>query len=140
MSDSSLYDAFSRHMRAAIEEPEEEGTVSWPLKEAQAMELRLRFDAFRTQHDLKPGDLVREKHGIGFLKDNLSENAVLMLWRFLDENDAQDWEKIQHFHRTLSFERVDCIVIFVDDDGDTRWIMHNTAALEPRTDCELPAA
>ena len=110
------------------DEPEVKGHPLHPL--AQIMELRSRFQSAKVSHDLKEGDAVREKEGIGILNGR----PPVMLWRLLRFDNFADREIIRSAvpHRILP--TVDCLVGRISDDAVcVLFIPHYTAFLEPYT-------
>lgn len=81
---------------------------------AQAMELRDRFRRAGILTPLVPGMLCREKRGMTMLRIPL----VVMFWRWLDPADAQDAVLIKDTVQKLRVSRIDCIIGFLDSDGD----------------------
>lgn len=107
---------------------------SRPIPEAQADELRLRWQASQAASDLKPGDLVKEKRGLGYLR-RVKEGGpdALILWRMLDEENIQDFILIEDFLQEMgAFAPLDCIIGFITDGGNAVKLMpHSTQYLEP---------
>lgn len=81
---------------------------------AQAMELRDRFRRAATDPALAPGMLCREKRGMGMLK----RAPLVMFWRWLDPADAQDAVLINQDMMKHYRSRADCLIGFIDKDGD----------------------
>ena len=96
-----------------------------PVKQHdQALELIARFeraflsDAARThlwgpggESLLRPGTLVQEKRGFGFIQVG---GTVLMLWRYLDMGHEQDKAIALRWVYGGSCDRVDCLVALID--------------------------
>jgi hypothetical protein len=87
--------------------------------EAQSMELRDRYMRAQVKADLKPGDLCREKAGIGMLV----HAPILILWRWLDMKDRQDRLIVKDWIENHHTNRIDCMVAFLSDDGRDMVIM-----------------
>jgi hypothetical protein len=106
-----------------------------PVLEAQAMELQLRFAAYMKDHHLTsrvgPGNLVVEKHGLGFLDLAQKERVVWMFWRWLDPSNPVDLIIIGDAVKSQFVTDVNCIVGAVsDDNGSVVYRPHDAAQLE----------
>ena len=102
------------------------------VPEAQAMELLDRWRRGTEVSTLVPGDLAVEKAGIGYLP----KDSLVIIWRLLDMNHAQDKAIIQDWHRTRVSERVDCMIGAITTDPPGRTIVfqpHTLAHLEKWT-------
>lgn len=90
-----------------------------PLKSAQAMELRDRWERWNVPSDLKPGDLVMERPGLGSRKPHFRKNELLILWRMLDPTNPVDQMHIeQAIQRGNSgTDRQDCMVGSLEEHG-----------------------
>lgn len=81
---------------------------------AQAMELRDRFRRAGILTPLVPGMLCREKRGMAMLK----RDPLVVFWRSLDPADDQDAVLIEQALQKRYASRIDCLVGFLDNDGD----------------------
>lgn len=108
--------------------PSQRGTL-----EAQAMELQARFAAYQVKHSFAPGDLVREKPGLGKLKAESRDNIQLIYWRDLAWGDPFDREIIRDaIANAVCVTAVNCIVAFRHDDGvGIAFLTHDKSQLEP---------
>lgn len=106
--------AFAIPMGAVRGETE---TSSRPHVDAQHMELAARWDAYNEPHDLKPGDFVVEKRGVGMKKP--SSVILMMVWRLLDMNDPNDKLLAEQRISEYPVNRLDCIVAWLTDDSST---------------------
>lgn len=100
-------------------EDAEEPAPKMPLPEAQAMELRLRWESWCQPSDLVPGDLVVEKRGLGSTKPQHRRERIMIVWRVLDAENWQDQAMIErHFeHNLAGSDRFDCIVGELQENG-----------------------
>lgn len=122
---------FLQAMIDASQQQGEDDTPSRPTLLAQQIGLRERWDRYNTRPDFKPGDLVREKPGLGCIKAKFKPDTAMMLWRILDMNDPHDAEIIKDAIRQFRVNRVNCLVAFLDDNGgETIFIPHELAQLE----------
>lgn len=101
-----------------------------PTALAQRMELRSRWEAFNRRDDLKPGDLVMEKPGMGFLKPEHTSTHVFMLWRLLDMGDPIDRMICRDWVENHVVDTLDCLVVHISDGGHSLyWQPHSLAQL-----------
>lgn len=113
---------------------EDDAPPARPLMEAQQDELLARYAAAHAPRSVEPGMLVRQKHGLGFLKDQ--ENTALILWRMLDLSNPLDLAMAIDFVTTKTVSTVDCLVALTAiDNGQSVIVMipHDTSHLEPVT-------
>lgn len=94
---------------------------------AQAMELRQRFAAAQVKHDLKPGDLCREKTGLGVF----DPPRLAMFWRWLDTRSYFDRCAIAEFVKEHMAASADCIIAFIADEGGIFFHPADSQRLEP---------
>lgn len=94
---------------------------------AQSMELRDRYDRAHQPCSVKVGDLCQEKRGLR----TLIMEPVLILWRWLNLTDQQDMAYVAHAQKHRNASSLDCVVAFVDDDGDLLLSAHESWRLEP---------
>jgi hypothetical protein len=101
--------------------------------DAQGMELQDRYNRAQVKADLKPGDLCREKAGMGVL----AHSPVMVLWRWLDTDDQQDSWIVKDWVENHHTNRIDCLVGYLSDDGRDMVIMpHESWRLERLGDVE----
>lgn len=90
---------------------------SRPLMQAQQIELTRRFElANEPPADIKPGDLVAFKEGLGCMTATGQETYALILWRMLNIADYQDRLHIRQ-HQGTTHDRYDCLLAHVTDDA-----------------------
>jgi hypothetical protein len=97
---------------------------------AQAMELRDRFRRASMTTKLEPGILCREKRGMSMLK----VPSLILFWRWLDPADVQDAAIIAKAVSQKHIFRTDCMVAFLDTDGDLNILDYESWRLEPCDD------
>lgn len=113
-----MSNAFFEAMRRAAEAESVDDVPSFPVMEAQAMELRGRWESAQTQARLVPGDLCMEKHGIGARKAAYNKAQLAIFWRLLDFDNAADQMHLKrHMKRAGIADRPDCL-IGVLSEGD----------------------
>jgi hypothetical protein len=122
----------------AVADKKDDRPARHPLASlAQAMELEARFKAACEEHTFAPGDLVRSKPGLGFLKTE----SVMMYWRALDLSDPTDFYMAKRFIKRTMVNRIDCVVAYLAEDGGT--VLHvpaESALLEPYVEREPAVA
>lgn len=99
------------------DEPEE---PPLPMLEAQAMGLRARWDAFNEPPDVKPGDLVMHKPGLGSRRKPYRDGQLMILWRMLDAANSMDTMHVERYLSAAmveSADQVDCIIAHIGSDG-----------------------
>ena len=94
---------------------------------AQAMELRRRFAAAQVKHDLKPGDLCREKAGL----ESFMPPRLVLFWRWLDTRSYFDRCAIADFVKGHMTANADCIAAFLGDKGQILFDPIDSQRLEP---------
>lgn len=67
---------------------------SFPLPEAQRMELTAILRDYETVHGFTHGDFVRWKRGMGPMMNERRPKIVFMFWKMLDRAHADDAEQI----------------------------------------------
>src|SRR6185437_13553982 len=106
-------------------------TPARPVAEAQVDELRRRFAATHAgPTDLRYGDVVREKRGVGMVTLDVRDTLPLLLWRPLDRTDPIDLDIIRAgLHNCV--DRFDCLVGMIHTGGTVEFRAHCLAYLEP---------
>ena len=125
-----------RELLSAVAE-EEETPKLHPIDErAQAMELRDRYRRAMVKTPFEPGALCREKRGMG----GLTTARLVIFWRWLDPADTQDARIIEDSVTKRLVNRTDCVVGFLDRDGDLVITHYESWRLEPcnEFDAEAP--
>lgn len=88
-----------------------------PHVDAQLMELHARVESMCADHDLKPGDIVVEKEGLGMFQDHCRQNMPMMIVRRLDMSRDYDRQLAMRQAFEDKLDVLDCVVAWVDDDG-----------------------
>lgn len=90
-----------------------------PAMADQVQKLRDLRQRFERRHDLRPGQFVRIKDGMGTLRDDVRPTMALMLWRELDIDDPRDRMLLEEWTRKsgLGNDIADCLVAHICDDG-----------------------
>lgn len=83
-----------------------------PLLTAQADDLRARWESAQQPTDLKEGDLVMEKRGLGCQIGETRKNVLLIVWRMLDFKDFRDVALVHSWTKRglTNTDRLDCMV------------------------------
>lgn len=96
---------------------DDDETPSRPLMEAQRMELLSRWQSYNEPQNLKPGDLVVEKDGLGRKKPSSRGTILMMVWRMLDPHSPYDAALIEQWLAEYPSNRLDCLVAWLTDDA-----------------------
>lgn len=102
---------------------------------AQVMDLQTIFDQSNQQTPWHPGELVRERQGMGFLS---AVPPVMIVMRVLDKSDKMQRHAVTLFSARVPLVRPDVLVAYKDEDGDLRIVPHEGWRLEAY-DGERPA-
>ena len=98
----------------ALNDSNAEATPTYPLREAQIDELRLRFASYREQ-TFQPGEIVKFNHGMGPMTKDAHEKLVLMFWRMLTAEERRSdsrWMKDLDSSEMQSLCEIDCLIAF----------------------------
>jgi hypothetical protein len=115
-------------LMAAFADSQDDAPQTHPIDErAQAMELRDRFRRAQITPALKPGMFCREKRGMTILKTE----RLILFWRWLDPADTQDELIIANSIHKKIVNRTDCMVGFLDHDGNLCVSDYESWRLEP---------
>lgn len=112
---------------------EEERKPAQPVI-AQVCDLQAAYASLVTFSPLQPGDLARERDGMGFISAN---PPVLIIMRLLDMTQQYDRELAVMFSSKIPLVTPDCIVAVKDSDGDLRTFPHERWRLE-KYEGEMP--
>ncbi len=130
--------SFAEVMAEAMAKVSEKETPNKLHPIAQRMELTERFKRYHTpeNYTFTPGlEFVREKQGLGYTPRAHTKDLVRLFWRYLDQEDAVDFEIIRDFIGQAHMSRVDCLVAELTADGSSVVMLpHDTALLEVDTD------
>lgn len=127
-----------RELMSAMSGSQEEQPKDHPIHPlAQAMELRDRFRRAHVKAALEPGMLCREKPGMAALKTS----RLIIFWRWLKPEDTQDALIIEDAVANKAVNCTDCMVGFLDHEGDLIVVCFESWRLEPcaEFDAEVPA-
>ncbi len=108
-----------RALGGALDDDDEQRKPG-PVPLAKAMELRLRHRLAHEPSDIKPGDIVREKHGLGATKQEYRAEQVMIVWRLLDPRDWLDRQLVEKWieRNIAGVDRPDCIVAELGNGGE----------------------
>jgi hypothetical protein len=110
--------------------------------EAQQHELLLRYRSREVAHDLRPGDLVRAKHGLSEFTVETEKSSAFILWRILCPlSSVFDSDLVAAFAENGVHEPWDCVVAAIDEEGNGIKLFYGRLCnLEPATPAVEPAA
>lgn len=120
-------------LMASMDRDQSEPEPIFPVLEAQAMELSLRWQEAHKPSDLKPGDLCREKRGLGSTRPPYRTKRLLIVWRLLNLDNWIDQQHIEGLLKQSSAgtDRPDCLVGILTDDGSAVGIVpHQLSQLQ----------
>lgn len=105
-----------------------------PHPMAQRMELRDRFARAQVKHTIQPGDIVRQKPGLGIVKE--PDTTQLIFWAWYDPNDPMHVAclavQLERAHAQPDF---DCFIATLMDNGQSLlFYITSSNSLEPDPD------
>lgn len=95
--------------------------------DAQKENLLAAWAHYSSPKQFAPGQIVKERKGLGVLKSE----PVMLLLRYLDPDDEQDQAIIRCAHNQLRWCKVNCIVAWCDNTGQTMSQSMDSDTLEP---------
>lgn len=98
--------------------------------EAQIENLRSAWAHYTAPKSFKPGDLCRDRDGLGTFNDD----PVLLFARMLNPANEQDRVMIDDATRSQRWNKVDCIVARGHGEGTITFFVHDSDLLEPLTE------
>ena len=131
MTDSIPHILTSAPLRAAAKDS---APPARPVAAAQIDELRLRFAAMQQEHDLRPGDIVRERWGMRNVEED--QDVRLLFFGLIDWDNPAHKAKYERFWRVNGGDpTADCWVMYLADDGSmVQFAPATRAMLEPDPD------
>ena len=97
------------------------------LPEAQVANLRAAWEHYTSPKSFTPGQLVKERKGLGVLKSE----PVLIFVRKLDLSVPEDEGIAASSHSNLRWNKVDCIIAFCGTSGTVDFHCMDSDLLEP---------
>ena len=104
---------------------EDEPTPMMP--EAQAENLRAAWKHYTSPKSFTPGQLVKERKGLGVLKSE----PVMIFVRKLDLTVPEDEGIAASSHSQLRWNKLDCIIAFCGTEGTVSFHCMDSDLLEP---------
>lgn len=96
--------------------------------EAQAALVASIYDRYHeTRQPMQPGTVCRERQGMGFFK---TTGVVFVYMRQIDLSQAWDKHMLEHFADVITENRIDAVVLSVNDEGRSMLSLHDSATLE----------
>ena len=97
------------------------------MPEARAENLRAAWEHYTSPKSFTPGQLVRERKGLGVLKSE----PVMIFVRKLDLSVPEDEGIAASSHSNLRWNKVDCIIAFCGTEGTVGFHCMDSDLLEP---------
>lgn len=105
------------------QEPQREHGLS---EDAQKDNLLAAFSYYSARKRFDPGMIVRERQGLSVF----THKPVILWLRWLNRGDSHDDALAERAYHQMRWNKVDCVIMIVDDQGCASFHAHDSDVLE----------